>query len=270
MFFISSIFWVLGALGSALDNPNYIQESIQRCTPQESEDWVYSNDFKWGYTLLEMQDRFLTLYSSSKRLRYRVNYDAQQKSFVIYHGTTTMIPVAIPESFIRNVTTQIETAIQRSYANYVFFPDMGHSHLHIPEEVWDSEYKELSNNQPQFYQKVFSDSRTQVLYHLAEQLKAKDDNDKILDDPNIQWIYWNRNYLVLNDESGSHSNPINTSTSYNTVSSVPGHHSWSQGFALHASKNGCFSYRDANGVIRYYDIAIYDPQPDPKIPIEDY
>ncbi len=47
-------------------------------------------------------------------------------------------------------------------------------------------------------------------------------------------------------------------TNYNTVHELAGHHSWSAGYSLSASKDGCFSYRGPDGREYKFDISLED------------
>src|SRR5690606_8659860 len=110
------------------------------------------------------------------------------------------------ESFIKSVTLQIETALEKGFAKQIFFSDMGHSHLYFPEEHWQKNYTHYptlttAQSQVELYEQMLSDTEMRPLYHLCEQLQMKDENKVLLDDPEIQFRYWNRNFVGQNDES---------------------------------------------------------------------
>ena len=50
----------------------------------------------------------------------------------------------------------------------------------------------------------------------------------------------------------------------NTVCALEGYVNWSAGFAVSASRRGCFPYRDVEGRTRYFDISLYDPSCHPS------
>jgi len=255
---------------SALDNPNHWQESIERCQthPDQSEE-LLSNEFKWGYTLLEMQDQFEKTYASGKRLLLHANYDNQSASFKIYDNSDakTIKSLVINKNFIKSVTRQIETALKMGYASYVFFPDMGHSHLYFKEDHWLKNYQSLATNKSGqkhlLYEKMFADPELKALYHLSEQLEFKDEHGHLHNDEVLNFKYWTRNFLGQNNQSGLYDLPVsNDQTKFNTVAGLPDYHLYSSGFAISSSQKGCFPYEDQNGVIRYFDISLHDPRPD--------
>ncbi len=246
-----------------------IEVAKQRCqvsfhqTPE-----VYANDFKWGYTLLEMSDRFEEIYDSGKRLNMHAEYNPGEDQFYIFYDDKDHLPVAITEDFIKSVTNQIEVALANRFADYVFFPDMGHSHLHFPESHWQKEY--TGENAPpkprnNLYQKMLADPKMKALYHLAEQLQLQDEDKNLLADDLLVFKYWHRNFVGYNDTSRDFQIEVAPADkNYNTVGSIDEHHGYSAGFAVSASKDGCFPYIDKDGVTRYFDIGLQDPRYDPS------
>lgn len=241
----------------------------ERCQSHYSESKeVYMNDFKWGVTLLEMSDKFEEIYSSGKRLYMHTNYDKDKKEFVTYLNRKDGLPVTLTENFIKSVTNHIEVAIANGFADYVFFPDMGHTHLYFPQSHWDSEYGNFdksSKNQPNLYKKMLSDPKMKALYHLAEQLKMQDENKKVLKDKTLFFKYWHRNFVGMNDGTKNYQIEVaEEGALYNTVKNMDEHDSWSAGIAVSASEKGCFPYIDKDGNTRYFDIGLVDPRYDPN------
>ncbi len=259
---------------SALDNPNHWQESIERCqTHPDNSQELLSSEFKWGYTLLEMQDQFEETYESGKRLWLHAQYDNELDSFMIYDNSdrSNIKPVAINRNFIRSITRQIETALKKGYASYVFFPDMGHAHLYFKEDHWLKNYQALSTSGVQqkhlLFEKMFADPELKALYHLSEQLEFKDEHGHLHNDEVLNFKYWTRNFLGQNNQSDLYDLPISKDlTKFNTVVGLPGYSLYSSGFAISSSAKGCFPYKDQNGVIRYFDISLHDPRPDMNDP----
>ncbi len=246
-----------------------IEEAKIRCQTHFSQSpEIFAQDFSWGYTLLEMADKFEEIYDSGKRLFMHSQYDPQTDQFSIFFDGKKQLPVPITESFIKNVTLQIEVAIDKGYADYVFFPDMGHSHLYFPEDHWQAQY--TGENEPpkprsNLYKKMFADPKLRPLYHLTEQLKMQNEDKTLIEDEILIFKYWHRNFVGTNDGSGNYQIEVAPPEKlYNTVSSIEGHHSYSAGFAVSASKDGCFPYTDKDGVTRYFDIGLNDPRYDPS------
>jgi len=165
--------------------------------------------------------------------------------------------------FIANVASQIEVALEKGFADYVFFPDMGHSHLYFPEEHWQQEYGQFDMspaNQNNLFEKMLTDSKMRPLYHLAEQLKMTDDQtNTILEDDILSFKYWHRNFVGFNNGSGDYDIYLAPKDkNFNTVSAIKGYFKWSTGFSVHANSKGCFAYKDKDGVKRYFDISLED------------
>jgi hypothetical protein len=247
-----------------------IEESKERCqlTYQQTEP-TYSDEFSWGMTLMEMEDRFHSVYESGRRLPYLTHYEPESDTFYMHHGRgNNMRAFPINAQFIQNVVAQIEVAIDRGYADFVFFPDMGHSHLYFPLEHWRSEYGEFDTsygNQHNLYAKMFADPELKALYHLAEQLQMMDEDKNVLSDTIINFKYWHRNFLGYNDGTGNYEiHRVDPEERFfNTVGEIRGYHRWSAGYSVQASKDGCFAYKDKDGNKRYFDLGLYDPEPNP-------
>jgi hypothetical protein len=228
------------------------------------------NEFKWGFSLLEMENKFNEIYESGKRIQMHVNYDEDLDSFVLYYGSyENPSKLKITENFINSIRTQIETSIKNGFSDFVFFPDMGHSHLYFKNDYWQKNYinKFETKNIYKQYEAMFKDPELYVLYHLTEQLQMLDEDKKPINDL-LEFKYLNRNFMARNDESDFFEiKHFDEPGKYNTVGEVEGFTRWGQGFSVSASKNGCFPYIDKNGETRYFDIGIADPRQDPNTPV---
>lgn len=243
-----------------------IEEAKKRCqTDFKDSPEVYFGDFNWGYSLQTMEQRFEEIYNSGKRLFGHPKYDPSNDSFYIFYDTKRHLPVKISQGFIKNVTLHIETAIDRGYAEFVFFPDMGHSHLYFPQDHWDKNLSTIevtTETRNKLYEAMLNDPKMQPLYHLTEQLKMVDENKQIIDDPILEFKYWHRNFKGTNDLSGKYSIHVEVNKAGgNTVREIDGYRRYGSGFAVSASKDGCFPYRNKNGETLYFDIGLHDPQP---------
>lgn len=248
-----------------------LEESKQRCQVSHLESKeIYMNDFSWGLTLLEMEDLFLSVYETGRRLPEHSHYDAKTGEFLLFKVTDQgKQPLTMSPKFIANVATQIEMALEKGFADYVFFPDMGHAHLYFPKSHWQKEYGQYDtsySNHHNLYAKMLADSKMRPLYHLAEQLKMVDkETNLVLEDEILNFKYWHRNFVGFNDGSKNYDIYIAPPTkNFNTVSSIDEHQSWSAGFSVHANSKGCFAYKDKDGVKRYFDISLEDVGYDPN------
>jgi hypothetical protein len=141
-------------------------------------------------------------------------------------------------------------------------------HLYFPEEHWRKEYASaLSsvNHLDELYEKMLADEQMRPLYHLSECLQMRSKDGRVSADPVLRHKFWNRNLLCRNNGTDEHEVVVVADRSrYNTVCALEGYVSWSAGFAVSASRLGCFPYRDGEGRTRYFDISLYDPSCHPS------
>ena len=231
-----------------------------RCTPPaDDEPVIYSNEFSWGYTQETMKAKFEEMYASDKRLSERAYFDDETGNFILptYEGWGG--EVILSRRLVENVTMHIEKALLLGYADFVFFPDMGHSHFFVPEDHWEEHYRGTPvSGIADRNTKLFEDPELKVLYHTAEQLEMLDDNNKVLDDPWVQWRYHTRNPVGDNDWQGRIDLLREYESAANTSRNYPGHHYHGAGFNLSANKDGCFPYRAPDGQLFWYDISLED------------
>lgn len=240
-----------------------------RCSPQtDDEARLYSGDLRWNQSLEEMAELYETIYASGKRLSARAYYDPAQERFLLPLDPDWGGDVVLSERLIDSVRDHLELALQREYADFAFFSDMGHSHLFIPEARWSERYEPLgSHERATFYTQIFDDPELRVLYHTAEQLRQLDDDGNLLADRYLQWRYFTRN--VVGDNRGGRTIEIakDLTEKANTVRDLEGHHFFGAGFNVSASKDGCFPFTVA-GQTAYFDLSLSDLEPDPNGPVD--
>lgn len=228
------------------------------CQPEALDGpFIFSDDFRWDYSLTEMRDKFNEIYSSQKRLKKRAYYDQKSEQIILPFIAAQGGNIVITEKFVNSVARHIEDGFKKNIVDGVFFPDMGHSHLFIPLHKFDTIYSKFEPNQfNQFYQKLFADPDLKILYHTAEQLKMRDENGELIQDSATQHRYQTRNLVGPNSLE-----PIftiqNLESPANTARDLEGHHYWGAGFNLSASANGCFSYQ-INGQSFNFDLSMFD------------
>lgn len=242
--------------------PNSLGAIAARCAPASGESTIYQSDFRWDYTLPEMKARFAEMYASPKRLDRRAYWDAAAGKLMLPHDAGRGGDFEIGEGFVRAVARHIERAFELDYIDTVFFPDMGHSHILIPDALWKEKYSNYPvPKMSDLYRDMFSDSRLQIFYHTAEQLKMLE-NGQLVADERVRFRHKTRNIggLIKPDaELNVYQNPESAA---NTVHGAPGHHWWGAGFNFSAQKDGCFVYKTGGREYRF-DISLYDLPYDP-------
>ena len=241
---------------------NTSAETAARCSaPSGDETPILQNDFHWFYTMPEMMARFEEMYNSPKRLYKRAYWDPVSSRLKL-PGLYGDKDVRITEGFVKATERHIEQALELKYADAVFFPDMGHSHILIPQELWDSKYRDYPVSQmPEQFEDMFADPRLQFFYHTAEQLKTNE-NGQVLPGEHLAFRYKTRNIagpITADAELSVFQNPDSPA---NTVGEIPGYRWWGAGFNFSAQKDGCFVYHHGGKTYRF-DISLSDLPPKP-------
>ncbi len=256
---------------AAQAKPEPAAVSAATCAPETpAEPKLYSSDVRWGLTMPEMMELYEKLYASDKRLKLRAYFNAGKGRYELPNPPEFGGPVAVPEILIKALARHIEAAFEKDYIDAVFFPDMGHSHLLIPEALYRRKYERYPTaEKSRFYTDVLSDPAVHIFYHTAEQLKSlKEDRRTVLDDERIRWRHKTRNIagpITANAPLTVYQNP---GSSANTVGEVPGFYWWGAGFNFSANKSGCFSFTRGGETVRF-DISLNDLEPDPANPAVD-
>ncbi len=244
-----------------------IQERCQ--PPSDDEENLYTNDYRWGYTLDELDQRYEELYASPKRLFERARYNVDSDQFELPYVESWGGTVVLSERLITNVRMHIEKALEREYVQAIIFPDMGHSHFFVPQEHWDNVYdgtpvSAISHRTTA----LFEDPELRVLYHTAEQLQMLDEEQNLLPDPELQWRHYTRNIVGDNRGAGVLDLIRDPTSNANTARDMEGHHYIGAGFSVSANKNGCFPFVH-KGQTFFFDLSLSDAPLDPSVPIDD-
>ncbi len=254
----------LADAGRAAEALTAVSFDAARCRPETSADpKIYSSDFRWDYTLPELIARFQEMYVSPKRLERRAYWNAAAGRFELPYLPDRGGAVPLPASFARSVARHIEDAFASDYVDGVFFPDMGHSHFLVPQDLWDTKYSTYpTNRMSAMYGDLMADPGLEVLYHTAEQLKTLDAERRPIGDERTRFRHRTRNIVGGNAGRGGLKVLQNPESPANTVGEVPGYYWWSAGFNLSANAAGCFTYT-AKGRTFRFDISLFDLESDP-------
>jgi len=260
-----------GAQAAQAEKVQAAVASAASCAPQTPEEPVlFSSDVRWGLSMPDMMALYAQLYASDKRLKARAYLNAEKGRFELPMDAQFGGPVAVPDILIQALVRHIQRAFEKDYIDAVYFPDMGHSHLLIPNALYNSKYDKFEVAQrSQFYTAAFSDPAIHIFYHTAEQLKSLEEDGTVLDDERIKWRHKTRNIGGPISSSAELTVYQNPESRANTVGDVPGFRWWGAGFNFSANKNGCFSFQHAGKTVRF-DISLEDLAPDPSNPPSDY
>lgn len=237
---------------------NSMKEIAKRCDPLKSDAPLYANDFKWGYEVQELISKFFEIYNSNKRLPQKAYWDQSSKKLLLPIRNEWGDPVPINENFVQSISRHIEKAFELKVIDGVFFPDMGHSHLLIPENHYKKNYQNFEVREfSKKYENFFQDPAVEVLYHTAEQIKMRDENGHLLENPYVQFRHKTRNPVGNLHPQSELKFLENKNSAANTAGAPDGYVWWGGGFNLSANQDGCFAYSN-KGQIFYFDISLYD------------
>ena len=194
---------------------------------------LYFNEFGWGQNMGQMGELFEKIYNSPNRLKDRFYFDGEKYVAKFTFKDEGRL-LTVPESFINSITAQIEQALKRKYVDYVFFPDMGHSHFFVPEDIYYTKIDPIaSDEQHKIYEEFLKMKELKVLYHTAEQLEVLDENKELINDRHLQWRFFTRNIVGQNNQSGTLDLIHNEEHKANTASEYePGYRYWGAGFYI--------------------------------------
>jgi len=243
---------------------NSMAQIAQRCDLKQNTQPLYSNDFSWGYDLLDLISKFYEIYFSNKRLPLKAYWDKSEKKLLLPIREGWGAPVEINETFVQSISRHIERAFELKVIEGVFFPDMGHSHLLIPEQHYNTNYKHFEVSEfSKVYKNFFKDPQIKVLYHTAEQLKMLDEANQVIPNPQVQFRHKTRNIVGELHPDSDLTFIYNSESPANTAGAPTGYVWWGGGFNLSANQDGCFAYKK-NGRVFYFDISLFDLEYDPN------
>lgn len=213
------------------------------CSRQQASDSTVDKGTSVVYTLDEAEAQYNEIYNSGKRIINRVYFDQKSQSYVLDQKEKTL---PIPHRFIESLTRQMETALERGYADFLFYSDMGHAHLYMPDSG-DTTTENLAHHLEQ--------AELTFLYHTAELFVLRENfKGELTRDPWLQWRYYSRNFVAQNDVSDNLTVLFAKDASYNTVRDLQDHTSVSTVY-MSASRNGCFPLQYKGETI-YFDLTL--------------
>lgn len=196
-----------------------------------------------------LEEDFNELYTSERRLKNRVYWDEGLRSYRIpsRDGSDTL---NVPIEFIENLRLHLKTSLQRGYAEFLLYPDLGHFHLLIPDS---------SRVLPHFspgWEEALSNSNALMLFHTGEMIRFKKGSSgtgELVEDPWLQWRYYTRNFWGRNNGSPELPVVFARDQSYNTVRRLEGYREAGV-FLVSGNQSGCFAVELGTRSI-FFDLA---------------
>jgi hypothetical protein len=237
--------------GSISDKVN--QENC--AAPVLDEPTLYAEEFSGFFTLESLKEKEAQIYESGMRLLKRAYIN--EGEVVLTHYSNNL--VRLSDNFIESVVKHVEVAFEHGYIDALIFPDMGHSHLFVPMDYFQSQIVPMPvSEQAKSLEMMLNNPGTKFLYHTAEKLKFLGEDGKLLSNRHIQWRFYTRNLVGDNQGLGDmnliydHEQSANTARDYG-----PDYRYWGAGFNISISKNGCFAFK-RNAQTMYFDLSLKD------------
>lgn len=189
-----------------------------------------------------LRSKYLKIYNSEKRLRNRMYLKGGE--FSLPHNG---LDVTVKRNFLNTVAHQVEFAYQMNVVENLYYPDMGHMHLYLPENKVNIEMES-----------ALADAQLKVIYHTAEQLMMKSGPSVRDTLAYRQFRYRTRNLVGSFDGKGilevsyAHNNP-----KFNTLKEIPAYpnyHDYNSTLYISANKDGCIGYY-VDGCLLYFDLS---------------
>lgn len=153
----------------------------------------------------------------------------------------------VPLQFIAAITHHVNSALKNGYADFLFYPDMGHVHILQPSSATDStDLESLLQRQDLLF-----------LYHTGELFKFKAGSlfsPELVEDPWMQTRYIHRNFIGTLDTSQDVELRFALDQPYNTVREITGYKQVLR-LSLSAHRDGCLSFRHNNRDL-FFDISL--------------
>ena len=250
----------------AAENLNSPEKLRERCpVERESDPKLYSSEFKWGYSLLDIREKYKAVYQSPKRLPKRMYWDASQNTLILPVIESWGAKAKVPSVFANSVRRHVEEGLKLKYVDGIFFPDMGHSHFFVPQNKWKEITRFPTNEMNKTYEAFFNEPELKVLYHTAEQLQTLDKDEKPKSDRDTFWRFISRNLIGDNQGLGKmeihQTKPGTVEYKPNTLGELDGYARWGAGFNISANKDGCYAFWNGTEV-NYYDLSLFDLEPE--------
>jgi len=126
------------------------------------------NGNPWYYSSEEVTKLYELHYNREGRLD---NYIHEKSGDKYIARTSLGKRIEVPEVFIQYMLSHLETALEKGWVRYIFWPDLNHGHLFILKKLWEEKYVD----DPRYY---VNDMLSQILeedlahmgilYHAAE------------------------------------------------------------------------------------------------------
>jgi hypothetical protein len=217
-------------------------QSKNNCEPQSATEVpLLRSDVRMAKNYEEANNQFTNIYNRAQRLRNRIFWSKEKNQFISQHNNQT---IAVDELFITHLIQIIESALNQSFADFLYYGDMGHAHI----------FERVSTQPKSKTEELLKNKEMKLLFHVAELFEFKKNRSKEFStNPWLVDRYNKRNFLATNDTNSLLKILFEPPPSFNTVRKIDNHQEVSALY-FSANKNGCFYYV-YKGVTYNFDIS---------------
>jgi len=215
---------------------------------------IAKNGRPWYKTLKQVELLYDKHYNRESRLdNYIYIENNKHIGTIIEDGKE--VHFDIPNHFMHSMLNHLKAGLENSWFNYIFWADLNHGHLFIPDGLKDN-YFEL--NGKEYFEKILKDKNLGILYHAAEHFCTLDPrNTEYISTRNIVGWFNDKPIEIIFPKPDTSPGRLAANTA-----SVPDGYSNVWWIGVSASKNGAFSIKVNGEVIRLdisFDVpSVYD------------
>jgi len=118
----------------------------------------------WWYSYIDVDRLYKKHYDRESQLKDAI-YFKDGTFFVKISAGPEHIILEISPSFLVGVMDHLRDGLEKEWFRYIFWPDLNHGHLFLPEEIRE---KYIKLRWKDYYRLAFSDRKLGILYHAAE------------------------------------------------------------------------------------------------------
>jgi len=126
-----------------------------------------ADENSWYYSRDEVDKLYEIHYNSGDRIDNYI-HELKDGKYVaeLQYGKRIMVPA----EFIQHILWHLESALEKGWVNYIFWPDLHHGHLFVPVALWNAKYSGSGESFEDQITRLLRENidKLGILYHAAE------------------------------------------------------------------------------------------------------
>ena len=260
-----------------------VSVNIENCGPESPDETFFHKGMFYPGESLEMRSlsqlQPIEVIGKASLTAYLVDARLKQRFFISEDGAFRA-PLRRPyfmkegpgpysklkPQFLSGLIRQMEEAIDKGYAHWVSYVDMGHVHLNLPKKVLNEEVNRDKLSLEDYQSSILAHPEVLGLYHVSEKIDFYQGSDFVI--PEQQSLFLSRNLLGKPYENKDLEVVVATEghrVKANTYS-LPEeglHKEAGESIYFQGNKKGCFQLETKNGSVNF-DMSFLMPDSDPE------